>query len=294
MLIAQITDTHVVKAGTRAYGGQVDTNGMLARAITRLNDLDPRPDFVVVTGDLVDHGRVEEYAELKRLLEGLDLPFHLVIGNHDDRATLKAELRYPHLEAAGDFVQYAVEQYPIRLIALDSTSDEHHCGEFCDRRLAWLAERLAEQPERPTIVALHHPPFDTGIVTMDAEGAGWADGLNAVLARHPNVLRVLCGHIHRSIQTLVGGRLVNVCPSTAHQVNLDLGVGGPTAERLAEGFFEMEPPAFQLHRWDGRSLVTHTAFVDRYATVAPISREMMEAMAARGVGLSMRKKDLVF
>ncbi|MDR3508004.1 MAG: phosphodiesterase [Caulobacteraceae bacterium] len=294
MLIAQITDTHVVKTGGRAYGDQVDTNGMLRQAIARLNAFAPRPDLVVITGDLVDHGTPEEYAALKTLLLELELPFYLVIGNHDDRATLMAELDYPHLSGVGPFVQYVVEPYPIRLIALDSTSDEHHRGEFCEQRLAWLSDRLAEQPDRPTIVALHHPPFDTGIVTMDALGPGWADGLNAVLAGYPNVLRVLCGHVHRSIQAVVGGRLMNVCPSTAHQVNLDLAAGAPNPARLAEGFFEMEPPAFQLHRWDGQTMVTHTALIERYRLVAPISREMMEAMATRGDLREMRKKDLVF
>lgn len=295
MLIAQITDTHVVRDGARAYQDQVDTNAMFEQAIARLNALSPRPDLVVITGDLTDHGTAEEYAELKRLLAKLDLPFYLVIGNHDDRATLKAELDYPHLKDVGAFVQYVVDDYPVRLVAVDSTSDDHHRGEFCDSRLAWLEERLGEAPEKPTIVALHHPPFDTGIVTMDATGPGWAGGLIEVLERYPNVVRVICGHVHRSIQTLVGGRLASICPSTAHQVNLDLAAGAPNPERLAEGFFEMEPPAYQLHLWVRGSLVTHTAYVDRYRLVSPLSKEMLAALAAQGdAGLMMKKKDLVF
>lgn len=294
MLIAQITDTHVVEAGTRAYMDQVDTNAMMAKAVDRLNALDPRPDLVVVTGDLTDHGTAAEYAELKAQLARLELPFYLVIGNHDDRQTLLAELDYAHLASARPFVQYTVDHLPVRLIVLDSTSDEHHRGDYCQERLDWLAARLAEDVGKPTIVALHHPPFDTGIATMDALGPGWADGLVAAIAGRPNVVRVLCGHVHRSIQTLVGGRLASICPSTAHQVNLDLAAGAPNPERLAEGFFEMEPPAFQLHRWDGAQMVTHTAFVERYPGVAPISREIMAAMAAGGHSLEMKKKDLVF
>ncbi len=294
MLIAQITDTHVVEAGTRAYMDQVDTNAMMAKAVDRLNALDPRPDLVVVTGDLTDHGTAAEYAELKAQLARLELPFYLVIGNHDDRQTLLAELDYAHLASARPFVQYTVDHLPVRLIVLDSTSDEHHRGDYCQDRLDWLRARLAEDVGKPTIVALHHPPFDTGIATMDALGPGWADGLVAAIAQRPNVVRVLCGHVHRSIQTLVGGRLTSICPSTAHQVNLDLAAGAPNPERLAEGFFEMEPPAFQLHRWDGAQMVTHTAFVERYPCVAPISREIMAAMAAGGHSLEMKKKDLVF
>lgn len=289
MLIAQITDTHVVPPGTRAYQDQVDTNAMLTKAVDRLNALQPRPDCVIVTGDLTDHGTSAEYVELVRQLGRLELPFFLAIGNHDNRAAMLASLRYPHLEGTGRFVQYTVEHLPVRLIVLDSTSDEHHMGEFCEERRAWLEARLAEAPERPTIVALHHPPFDTGIAMMDAEGAGWADGLVATLARYPNVERVLCGHIHRSIQTLVGGRLTSVCPSTAHQVRLDLAFASSEG-----GFFEMEPPGFQLHLWQGERMVTHTAPVARHREISPISAEALEQIRAIPPGKLLMKKDLVF
>ena len=288
MLIAQITDTHVVAPGTRAYQDQVDTNIMLERAVDRLNKLDPRPDCVIITGDLTDHGTAPEYAELIRQLDRLDLPFYLVIGNHDDRATMLASLGYPHLDRVGAFVQYTVEHFPMRLIMLDSTSDVHHMGEFCEERRAWLDARLAEAPGRPTIVALHHPPFDTGIAMMDATGPGWAAGLIETIARYPNVERVLCGHIHRSIQTLVGGRLASVCPSTAHQVTLDLG-----AEPSPGGFFEMEPPAFQLHLWQNGCMTTHTAPIERYQQVFPLSAETIAKIRALPAG-QMMKKDLAF
>lgn len=289
MLIAQITDTHVVARGARAYRDQVDTNAMLSRAVDRLNGLFPRPDCVIVTGDLTDHGAIAEYAEFTRQFDRLTLPFFLVIGNHDDRETMRAALNYPHLSTARPFVQYTIDHLPVRLIILDSTSDRHHMGEFCETRRAWLEARLAEAPDRPTVIALHHPPFDTGITMMDAAGPGWADGLAETLGRHPNVLRVLCGHIHRSIQTMVGGRLVTVCPSTAHQVNLDLA-----AEPSAGAFFEMEPPGFQLHLYRDGTMVTHTALVDRYPEVAPLSPEMLAAMRGRSPAEMMLKKALVF
>lgn len=289
MLIVQLTDTHVVARGSGAYQDQVDTNGMMAKAVDRVNALRPRPDCVIITGDLTDHGRLDEYAELVRQLERLELPFYLVIGNHDHRETMLAALDYPHLRGVGPFVQYTVEDYPVRLIVLDSTSEVHHMGEFCETRRAWLEARLAEAPERPTIVALHHPPFDTGITLMDAAGPGWANGLAETLARYPNIERVLCGHIHRPIQTLVGGRLVSVCPSTAHQVTLDLGV-----EPSAGGFFEMEPPGFQLHLWQGGRMVTHGALVERYQEVFPLSSEMLERIRSASPEQMMMKKDLVF
>jgi 3',5'-cyclic AMP phosphodiesterase CpdA len=92
MLIAQITDSHCVAAGKVAYSGQVETNAMLERAVNRLNALDPRPDVVIHTGDLADHGQAEEYAEFARIMARLEIPFYVMIGNHDDRPTLLASL----------------------------------------------------------------------------------------------------------------------------------------------------------------------------------------------------------
>jgi Icc protein len=289
MLIAHVTDTHIVAAGARAYIDQVDTNTMFSRAVDRLNGLAPRPDCVVITGDLADHGRPEEYAELKRQLALLEIPYFLVIGNHDHRETMLAALDVPYLRGLNRFIHYTVDDLPVRLIVLDSTSEQHHMGEYCAERAAWLRDRLAEGGDRPTVVALHHPPFDTGIVAMDAGGSAWATELVSILSDYPNVERVLCGHIHRSIQTLVGGRLVSVCPSTAHQVSLDLG-----AEPFNGAFFEMEPPAFQLHRYRDGRMVTHTGSIDAFQKVDPLSPEMLERIRHLDPRAMMMKKDLVF
>jgi 3',5'-cyclic-AMP phosphodiesterase len=289
MLIAHITDTHVVAPGGRAYQDQIDTNVMFERAIDRLNALRPRPDCVIVTGDLTDHGRPEEYREFARQIARLDTPYYLAIGNHDHRETMIEALDLPYLPRDARFVQYAVEHLPLRLVVLDSYSADHHMGDYCEERLVWLERTLAEAPDRPTVVALHHPPFDTGIAMMDAGGAAWAEGLVATIARHPQVLQLLCGHVHRSVQCLVGGSLASICPSTAHQVTLDLGVA-PTAET----FFEMEPPAFQLHLYRNGGMVTHTAPIDRFAGIAPLSPEVVAHLQALSPRERMLKRELVF
>lgn len=290
MLIAQISDTHVVAAGTRLHRDQVDPNALLARAIERLNRLSPRPDLALFTGDLTNNGTAEEYAELKALLGRLELPFYLAIGNHDERAAFLSELDYPHLAACDGFVQYVVDDYPVRLIVLDTSSRAHHHGEFCAARLDWLQARLAERSGQPTIVALHHPPFDTGVALMDGPGPEWASGLVAALAGCGDVERIVCGHIHRPVQALVGGRFASVCPSTAQQLNLDLAPGAPGTEHLDEGLYALEPPGFQLHKWDGARLVTHTLLVDRFPCIAPVSPRAVSALARPDGRFEMRKR----
>jgi 3',5'-cyclic-AMP phosphodiesterase len=87
MLLAQISDLHVRPTGER-YKDAVDSNRMFADAVEHLNRLDPRPDLVLITGDLVDEGLAAEYDSLRALLGGLELPYLLMPGNHDDRERL--------------------------------------------------------------------------------------------------------------------------------------------------------------------------------------------------------------
>src|SRR6218665_831375 len=178
MLMAQISDTHIATGGQRAYG-IVDTAGLLRACVADVVRLDPRPDLVVLTGDLVDHGRPEEYALLQELLAPLTLPLYLVAGNHDEREALRSTLagpRFDYLGQTGEFLQYAVDLGPLRLLVLDTVVPQEGRGQLCRQRLAWLEQRLAED-DRPTVIAMHHPPFATGIAHMDALALEGADAL---------------------------------------------------------------------------------------------------------------------
>ena len=257
MLIAQITDTHIKPHGALAYG-RVDTAPYLARAVAHLLALRPRPDVVLATGDLVDGGRPDEYRRLRYLLAPLAMPVYLIPGNHDEREALAAAFPdHAYLPRGGRFMQYVVEGHPVRLIALDTLVPGQVGGRLCAERLGWLAARLEEAPARPTVIFMHHPPFTTGIARMDEHGLANAAELADVVARHRQVLRIVCGHLHRPIQALVGGTLATTAPSTAHQVALDL-----EDEPLA---FTMEPPACHLHVWSpATGLVTHTSYIGEF------------------------------
>src|SRR3954468_21474648 len=89
MIIAHISDPHVVVPGALLYG-RVDTADFLKRAVADLNRLDPPPDIVVITGDLVDKGEPEEYDRLRALLAPLAMPIFVIPGNHDGREALRA------------------------------------------------------------------------------------------------------------------------------------------------------------------------------------------------------------
>ena len=258
MLLAQISDLHVMPKGELAMG-RVDTAGMLRDAIAHLNRLDPQPDAVLITGDLADKGQRTAYAHLREILADLRTPFYVIPGNHDKVAEFRlAFADQPYLPATGDFINYSIETLPLRLVAVDSVVPGRTRGTICDERLAWLDRTLAQRPDAPTLVMLHHAPYVTGLQHMDEVGMERGDALEAVIARHPQVERVLCGHVHRSTQIRFGGTLLSTCPSTAHQAALDLRPDGIDS-------FTLEPPGFQLHRWTGRVLFTHTLNIGNFA-----------------------------
>lgn len=257
MIIAQITDTHIRIPGKLAYR-RVDTAKYLAAAVAHVNRFDPAPDLVVMTGDLVDFALPAEYEHLAALIAPLKAPVFLLPGNHDGREPIRQGFPTHRYLPREGFLNYVLEDWPVRLVAVDTLIPGEGGGEVCDERLAWLDRTLAAAPKRPTAVMMHHPPFRTGISFMDGHGLKNADKFAAVIARHPQVERIVAGHLHRSIQCRVGGTVATTCPSPAHQIALDLNHGAPLG-------FAMEPPGYQIHVWyEGTGLVTHTVAIGAF------------------------------
>ncbi|MBI1208814.1 MAG: phosphodiesterase [Azospirillum sp.] len=253
MLIAQLSDLHVTDPGTLCLG-RIETNRGAAAAVAHVMSLRPCPDLVVITGDLVNDGTPAQYRHLRTLLAPLAaLPLRVIPGNHDDRAALVAAFADTDaVRADGDLLHYVEDGFPVRVLGLDTVVPGQPDGALCARRLGWLAERLAEAPGRPTVLLMHHPPVATGIGHMDAMRLNQgAQELGALVARHPNIERILCGHIHRAITSRWHGTVVTVCPSTAHAVALDLTAAAPAR-------WTTEPAAILLHQWSaGTGLVSH-------------------------------------
>ncbi|WP_282610197.1 phosphodiesterase [Pelagibius sp. Alg239-R121] len=259
MIVAQITDTHIRPPGSLAYG-RVDTGAFLAQAIAHINALDPAPDVVILTGDVADTGAVEEYDHVVKLLAPLKAPLLALPGNHDRRETFRAAFAgRMELPSGNAHLSYAVERYPLRLVMIDDTVPGKPHGEVTAGHVDWLENTLASEPEKPTLVAMHHPPFLTGIGHMDVQNCRGAEALAEVLSTHPQVLALACGHVHRNILTRFAGKPASICPSQAHAVSLALGPGAPSS-------FHMDPPSLHLHVWqdDGSrfgSLLIHQSFI---------------------------------
>lgn len=243
-VLAQLSDPHI-----GADWAPADPVARLAAAVEAIGAVRPHPDAFLVTGDLVDHGTDAEYEQVRELLAPLGEPLLVLPGNHDDRRRLR---RHFGLPGTGDEpVQYAADLGPLRVIVLDSTRPGEDPGELGAGRLAWLEAELSRAPDAPTIVAMHHAPLVTGAPAWDEIGLAATDrhALAAVLRRHPQVRRVVAGHVHRHITGEIGGRTLLTVPSTYIQGRLELGA---QEIELAD-----EPAAFALHALLGDELVSH-------------------------------------
>ncbi len=248
MILAQITDLHLLAKGRAAYD-RFDSAAALAKAIDTLNALEPRPDAVVISGDIAHHGLAAEYQFFLERIESLEIPCFPMVGNHDSRIPFRNVLggKFGHLWP-DEFIQFAIDLGPAHLIALDTLDEGMHTAAFCEKRLALLRKQLAAAKGKPVVLAMHQPPFNTGIRWLDGTGSGWAEGILEAALAHGDVRLALCGHVHRAIERRWAGGIASVCPSTAYQVKFDLDM---------RANFVFEPPAIRLAIWRDDDFVNH-------------------------------------
>jgi 3',5'-cyclic-AMP phosphodiesterase len=241
LLIAQISDLHITPPGVLAYQ-RVDTAPALTRCIETLNRFTPRPELVVISGDLVDTPLAVEYEHLKALLAPLQLPFTAIPGNHDSRDLMRAALPGLGYAQASGALNSARKVGDVDIVLLDSTVPGAAHGELDATTLAWLDAVLGASSSRPALLFLHHPPFVSGITHMDVQNLRNADALAALIRKHPRAKLIAAGHVHRATFTTFAGAAATICPVPNHAVALDLDAHLPPS-------FNIEPPAFHLHSW---------------------------------------------
>ncbi len=243
MIIAQITDTHLADADAAdpVFRARAEN---LRECIADINGLDPIPDAVIHTGDMTQHGQAAEFAHARSLLAALEAPLYVTPGNRDGREGLaRAFAGDGYMVPDCAFVHYAVEEHPVRLVCVDSLAANGNTkGDICYARLAALDATLAEAPARPTALFMHHPPFDvpTAPDPFAYQRRRATADLAAMVLRHPQVVRIFTGHMHRPWTAAVGGVAASTIPSVA--ADLRKGHYAPTMAGR---------PIYQVHRFEG-------------------------------------------
>ncbi|MDD9877400.1 MAG: metallophosphoesterase [Magnetovibrio sp.] len=244
MIIAQISDSHIDPDDPDAE----PRIGDLERVVAHINGLDTQPDAVIHTGDLTHNGTHAKYAAAAAVLKDLAPPLHIAAGNRDDRALL--DEYYPggrDLMPGTPYRQFSVDDYPIRLIALDTLSQESNMGDFCQDRADSLKAALAEQPDTPTVLFMHHPPFVVTASRYTHQYDDW-DGVGRMagaLEGHAQVIRAFTGHAHRDAV----GAVAHVPASSAPSLAIDLRLG-------AFGDGVATAPLYKLHRFGNGGVET--------------------------------------
>lgn len=244
-LLAQISDTHV----------RADDDGAAAlrlkRALAEARDY--KADAILITGDLVNDARADEYAIFAETLAGAHAPLFVLPGNHDDRDKLRAALpSHRYLPREGR-LSYAIDDFPVRIVAVDQIVPGETYGMLTKEHAAWLDRTLAHKHHKPTVLALHHPPFLTHDVLFDDIGLRDADLLAHVVGKHRQVLRIVCGHHHRVAVGQVAHAPAITAPSSSWVYGLAMHAGQPVAPKTGE------EPGWMLHAWvsDGGGFASH-------------------------------------
>ena len=238
MIIAQISDTHLAfdtPDAERRFGD-------FARTIADINALDPQPDVIVHTGDIVHNGRPDEYGQAVALLAKARAPVYVLPGNKDDRANLRnAFAAECYLAFDSEFIDYAIEDFPVRLIALDTVSPGKGRGDFRREQAEYLAELIETDSRKPIAVFTHHPPFEVtvGPDRFHFETVEGMTRLRDVVGRCKRIAAVFSGHVHRAAFGQIGRIPASVAPCIA------------TTLRKGDYPASMKTrPVYYLHRFD--------------------------------------------
>lgn len=244
--ILQLSDLHVVAPPARV-AGRLDTAANLREAVDRLLARElPRLAplaALLVTGDLSDDGSAESYRIVRGELERLGLPILAIPGNHDRRETFRAAFPGPPGSTPGHRIDWAADAGEIRIVGLDSLVESEAGGALATESLDFLADAVEGAGARPVLVAVHHPPFATGIAFMDRIGLRAPEALAAVLARARGPVRIVAGHVHGAIVGTLGGQVAVTAPGVASAFPADYRPEAPA------GFFA-GPRGFMAHGWE--------------------------------------------
>ncbi|MFG2036578.1 phosphodiesterase [Dactylosporangium sp. NPDC048998] len=255
MLIAHLSDPHI-RTGPLAGEPAANLHHVLARILA----VRPRPDCVVITGDLCEYGHSGAYPDLRTLIERFPLPIHLVTGNHDDPEALLATFGGSPFLGGTAATRYSVDYPAATIIVLDSRRSDGPAGLLGDEQLAWLDGTLARRSDVPAFVCLHHPPVPVGIPFLDGMRLDDGAALAEVVSRHRHVTRVLAGHVHRVLFVPFAGTTVTVAPSTYRQSALRLHDAQPPG-------YLAEPTGYLLHQLMDRNCITHSMPASHAAAV---------------------------
>ena len=243
--ILHITDPHVVLSPD-LVANTLDTGAIFNAAITAILDrweTFGNVDAVVVTGDVTDNGDLASYQAFRTQIKRLPAPCFIVPGNHDLREPMRTCFGDCDFMPNAGKINWAHDFPDLRLIGLDTLLPHQGGGILDDETLGFLGAQLQTAADKPILVALHHPPFQTGLKFMDRIGLQGSEHLGKVLDLAQGEVRLICGHVHSTIIGAVGGHVAIAGASLASTFLADYRDQGPVG-------FAKGPTGYMIHDWN--------------------------------------------
>jgi 3',5'-cyclic AMP phosphodiesterase CpdA len=264
MLIAHISDLHILKNPDPAAAPLLDNASRLRKTIEALCSLHPAPDVVVITGDISHEGTADDYSFCRSLLEELPCPYLLIPGNHDDRVLMREVFPVDRAGSDPNFYHFVHDSLPVRIIGIDTLKPGMVTGEICVARREWIGKAL-RQSEKPVAILMHHPPYPFGLIdNPEMQCSIGTSEFDEMIRKSGNVEAILCGHLHVMTSATWAGVTALSAPSVAPAFLLDIEKG------QVSGWCNSSP-AFALHFFrQGRGMTTHVIRIEDQDSSKPL------------------------
>lgn len=240
MFVAHISDLHI---GDRTKNGTQN----LQKMVDVLNHFNLDFDCVIVTGDIVHGSSKQDYKVAFELLNQLKYPYFVITGNKDGTQNLQEalELYCPGHSRGEDGLglQYEVDDFAVKILALDTYQTGVMNGELSVKKLAWLEQKLKKNTEqnepKPVMILVHQFPFDWRSHTFDNKRPSWYEDFKMIVSQYESSIKlVACGHLHNPVSGNIDGVPVVVAPSVNWRAKYDFTpVQDIVADKTSLGFY---------------------------------------------------------
>ena len=236
MRIAHISDFHLpTKPGQRVNDALPDAN--LVQAVAVLKQQAPKPELIVLGGDMLEDGQKGNYEGIAELFNDVQVPLHTVVGNHDDLKALKKSSLVEKGKSYSGFGSF--DHGELHFIILNTARTGKSYGNIEEEQLVWLSEDLWSNQNKPVLIFMHHHPIDSGVPWLDKMKLENADTFWEIIPPYSkNILGVFFAHLHIQISTVLRGVLVASPPAVCFQYSENNDASKPE--------FSQEQPGFNL------------------------------------------------
>jgi len=250
MFILHLSDLHFSANGNNAAKN-------LDKLIQHINEKEFKPDLILVSGDLVHGERSDCYDKVFSYLDKIGFPYFVVPGNHDNSIELMNYVHnnipaHPKSESEKHF-QYICDDFPLRIIGMDSYRRNFHNGSISKEGIEWLKEKLEEG--KPSIVVLHHYPDYTGMPSFDSLEENWFEDIQTVISDNKDCVKLVAsGHLHLNYNSQISGISIVSAPS----MNIAMELNFKSKEHIAD---ENGKVGYLIHMWDGKNFKTVSQYL---------------------------------